>query len=65
MKNLSESLRDALKVSESQSEEVFVVKDKEDGTIITVCDTEAAAKEAASENKDYEVTKGKRSDYVK
>ena len=47
MKSLLESLNDALVFEEEA--EVFVVKDKDDGTIITVCDTEAQAKKAVSD----------------
>ena len=65
MKNLLESLNDALVFEEA---EVFVVKDKDDGTIITVCDTEAQAKKAvadAEKGNNYEVVKDKKSNYVK
>lgn len=65
MKSLLESLNDALVFEE---DEVFVVKDKDDGTIITVCDTEAQAKKAVSDaekGNNYEVVKDKKSNYVK
>ena len=65
MKSLLESLNDALVFEEA---EVFVVKDKDDGTIITVCDTEAQAKKAVADAEDgnnYEVVKDKKSNYVK
>ena len=65
MKSLLESLNDALVFEEA---EVFVVKDKDDGTIITVCDTEAQAKKAvedAENGNNYEVVKDKKSNYVK
>lgn len=65
MKSLLESLNDALVFEEA---EVFVVKDKDDGTIITVCDTEAQAKKAvadAEKGNNYEVVKDKKSNYVK
>lgn len=64
MKSLYECLDEALNPV-MESDEVFVVKDKTDGTIITVCDTEAQAKEAADVNSDYEVSKSKRSEYIK
>lgn len=64
MKSLNECLEEALNPV-MESEEVYVVKDKTDGTIVTVCDTEDQAKEAADANSDYEVSKGKRSEYVK
>lgn len=67
MKSLLESLNDAL-VFEEEEAEVFVVKDKDDGTIITVCDTEAQAKKAvadAEKGNNYEVVKDKKSNYVK
>ena len=67
MKSLLESLNDAL-VFEEEEAEVFVVKDKDDGTIITVCDTEAQAKKAvadAENGNNYEVVKDKKSNYVK
>ena len=66
MKSLLESLNDALVFEEEA--EVFVVKDKDDGTIITVCDTEAQAKKAVSDaekGKNYEFVKDKKSNYVK
>ena len=66
MKSLLESLNDALVFEEEA--EVFVVKDKDDGTIITVCDTEAQAKKAVSDAEkvnNYEVVKDKKSNYVK
>lgn len=67
MKSLLESLNDALVFEEEA--EVFVVKDKDDGsTIITVCDTEAQAKKAvadAEKGNNYEVVKDKKSNYVK
>ena len=65
MKSLLESLNDALVFEEA---EVFVVKDKDDGTIITVCDTEAQAKKAvvdAEKGNNYEVVKDKKSNYIK
>ena len=65
MKSLLESLNDALVFEEA---EVFVVKDKDDGTIITVCDTEAQANKAvadAEKGNNYEVVKDKKSNYVK
>ena len=65
MKSLLESLNDALVFEEA---EVFVVKDKDDGTIITVCDTEAQAKKAvadAENGNNYEVVKDKKSNDVK
>ena len=65
MKSLLESLNEALVFEEA---EVFVVKDKDDGTIITVCDTEAQAKKAvadAEKGNNYEVVKDKKSNYVK
>lgn len=65
MKSLLESLNDALVFEEA---EVFVVKDKDDGTIITVCDTEAQAKKAVSDaekGNNYEIVKDKKSNYVK
>ena len=61
MKSLLESLNDALVFEEEA--EVFVVKDKDDGTIITVCDTEALAD--AEDGNNYEVVKDKKSNYVK
>ena len=66
MKSLLESLNDALVFEEEA--EVFVVKEKDDGTIITVCDTEAQAKKAvadAENGNNYEVVKDKKSNYVK
>lgn len=65
MKNLNECLFEALMLEEA---DVFVVKDKDDGTIITVCDTEEQAKKAVSdavEGNNYEVVKDKKSNYVK
>lgn len=65
MKNLNECLSEALMLEEA---DVFVVKDKDDGTIITVCDTEEQAKKAVSdavEGNNYEVVKDKKSNYVK
>ena len=65
MKSLLESLNHALVFEEAV---VFVVKDKDDGTIITVCDTEAQAKKAvadAENGNNYEVVKDKKSNYVK
>lgn len=65
MKSLLESLNDALVFEEA---EVFVVKDKDDGTIITVCNTEAQAKKAVSDaekGNNYEIVKDKKSNYVK
>ena len=47
MKSLLESLNDALVFEEEA--EVYVVKDKDDGTIITVCDDEKSAKKAVSD----------------
>jgi hypothetical protein len=66
MKSLLESLNDALVFEEEA--EVFVVKDKDDGTIITVCDTEGQAKKAVSDaekGNNYEIVKDKKSNYVK
>lgn len=66
MKSLLESLNDALVFEEEA--EVFVVKDKDDGTIITVCDTEGQAKKAVSDaekGSNYEIVKDKKSNYVK
>jgi len=66
MKTLNECLEEALLLEEEA--EVYVVKDKDDGTIITVCDTEEQAKKAASEaieGNNYEVVKDKKSNYVK
>ena len=66
MKSLLESLSDALVLEEEA--EVFVVKDKDDGTIITVCDTEDQAKKAVSDaekGNNYKVVKDKKSNYVK
>ena len=66
MKSLLESLNNALVLEEES--EVFVVKDKDDGTIITVCDTEDQAKKAVSDvekGNNYEVVKDKKSNYVK
>lgn len=66
MKSLLESLNDALVLEEES--EVFVVKDKDDGTIITVCDTEDQAKKAVSDaekGNNYGVVKDKKSNYVK
>lgn len=64
MKSLNECLEEALNPV-MESEEVFVVKDKDDGTIITVCDTKEAADKAAKEGDSYEVVTGNRSEYVK
>lgn len=66
MKTLNECLEEALLLEEEA--EVYVVKDKDDGTIITVCDTEEQAKKAAAEaieGNNYEVVKDKKSNYVK
>ena len=66
MKSLLESLNNALVFEEEA--EVFVVKDKDDGTLITVCDTEAQAQKAVADAEDgnnYEVVKDKKSKYVK
>ena len=66
MKSLLESLSDALVLEEEA--EVFVVKDKDDGTIIAVCDTEDQAKKAVSDaekGNNYEIVKDKKSNYVK
>lgn len=66
MKSLLKSLNDALVFEEEA--EVFVVKDKDDGTIITVCDTEAQAKKAVSDvekGNNYGIVKDKKSNYVK
>lgn len=66
MKSLLESLNDALVFEEEA--EVFVVKDKDDGTIITVCDTEGQAKKAVSDaekGNNYGIVKDKKSNYVK
>ena len=66
MKSLLESLNDALVLEEET--EVYVVKDKDDGTIITVCDDEKAAKKAvldAVKGNNYEIVKDKKSNYVK
>lgn len=66
MKSLNECLEEALNpVIESEDAEVYVVKDKDDGTIITVCDTKEDADKAAKEGTSYEVVTGKRSEYVK
>ena len=65
MKSLLESLNDALVFEEEA--EVFVVKDKDDGTIITVCDTEGQAKKAVSDaekGNNYEIVKDKKSNYI-
>lgn len=65
MKSLLDSINEAL-VFEDEAE-VFVVKDKDDGTIITVCDTEDQAKKAVSDaekGNNYEVVKDKKSNYV-
>lgn len=67
MKTLLKCLDEAL-INENKEAIVYVVKDKDDGTIITVCDTEEAAKKAVSDavkGNNYEVVKDKRSDYVK
>lgn len=66
MKSLLESLNDALVFEEEA--EVYVVKDKDDGTIITVCDDEKSAKKAvldAVKGNNYEIVKDKKSNYVK
>lgn len=66
MKSLLESLNDALVFEEEA--EVFVVKDKDDGTIIAVCDTEGQAKNAVSDaekGNNYEIVKDKKSNYIK
>lgn len=66
MKNLNECLEEALLLEEEA--EVYVVKDKDDGTIITVCDTEDQANKAVSDaekGNNYEVVKDKKSNYVK
>lgn len=66
MKSLLESLNDALVFEEEA--EVFVVKDKDDGTIITVCDIEGQAKKAVSDaekGNNYEIVKDKKTNYVK
>lgn len=58
-------MNDSLVLEEA---EVFVVKDKDDGTIITVCDTEGQAKKAVSDaekGNNYEIVKDKKSNYVK
>lgn len=74
MKSLNECLEEALNqeieevktpVTEAEDAEVYVVKDKDDGTIITVCDTKEDADKAAKEGTSYEVVTGKRSEYVK
>lgn len=67
MKSLLESLNEAL-INENDDAEVYVVKDKDDDTIITVCDTEEAAKKAVSDavkGNNYEIVKDKKSNYVK
>ena len=69
MKSLLEKLNDSLIFEENG--EVYVVKDKDDGTIITVCDDEKAANEVVKTSKqdnpdnNYEVVKDKKSNYVK
>lgn len=66
MKSLLDSINEALIFEEEA--EVFVVKDKDDGTIITVCDTESQAKKAVSDaekGNNYEIVKDKKSNYVK
>lgn len=66
MKSLLECIDEALLLEEEA--EVYVVKDKDDGTIITVCDTEDQAKKAVSDaekGNNYEVVKDKKSNYVK
>lgn len=66
MKSLHECLEEALVFEEET--EVFVVKDKDDGTIITVCDTEEQANKAISDaekGNNYEVVKDKKSNYIK
>lgn len=66
MKSLLDSINEALIFEEEA--EVFVVKDKDDGTIITVCDTEDQAKKVISDaekGNNYEVVKDKKSNYVK
>lgn len=66
MKTLNECLEEALLLEEEA--EVYVVKDKDDGTIITVCDSEDQAKKAVSDaekGNNYEIVKDKKSNYVK
>ena len=69
MKSLLEKLNDSLIFEEDG--EVYVVKDKDDGNIITVCDDEKAANEVVKTSKqdnpdnNYEVVKDKKSNYVK
>ena len=69
MKSLLEKLNDSLIFEEDG--EVYVVKDKDDGTIITVKKKKKAANEVVKTSKqdnpdnNYEVVKDKKSNYVK
>lgn len=68
MKNLVDIINESLILEEES--EVYVVKDKDDGTIITVCGDEDEADEAMKTFKEdnpdnnYEVVKDKRSNYI-
>ncbi len=68
MKGLVDYINEGLKttVHESSDADVWVVKDPSDGTIITVCDSEDAAKKAADEATEgkYEIIKDKKSNYI-